>query len=72
MMITPQKTEKLFLEGHQRFESLGFSMLLMNLKTFHRMDPSKYTLEDCTSTLNAFLEKFKAVMTRDCEIIEKL
>ncbi|MDR0497493.1 MAG: hypothetical protein LBH42_07760 [Treponema sp.] len=72
MNITLQQTERLLLEGNQTFKSLGFSMLLTNLKTFHKMMPLRYTLEDCNTEINAFLEKFKAVLTEDYETIAQL
>ena len=72
MKVTLQQTEKLFTGGDLKFNSLGFSMLLTNLKAFHKMAPSMYTMEDCTVEINAFLEKFKATMDADCATIAKL
>ena len=72
MKVTLQQTEKLFLERNLNFKSLGFSMLVTNLKTFHAKAPSKYTLEECNSAINSFLNRFKDIMASDYEIIAKL
>lgn len=72
MKVTLQQTERLFSEENQTFKSLGFSMLLTNLRSFHAMAPTKFTLEDCNTAINAFLEKFNAAMADDFETIAKL
>jgi len=72
MKVTLQQTEKLFSEKNLNFSSLGFSMLVTNLKAFHARSPSMYTLEDCTAAINSFLDRFKVNMVKDYEIITKL
>ena len=73
MNITLEQTEKLFLEEDMSFQSMGFSLLLTNLKKFHKMAPRMYPLEDCAAEINKFLGKFGTTMTAaDNEIIAKL
>jgi len=72
MIVTLQQTEKLFSGKDQNFHSFGFSMLLTRLKILHERDPVRYTLEDCNTAINAFLDRFSDIMGDDCEIIEKL
>ena len=72
MSITLQQTERLFSEEDMTFQSMGFSLLLTNLKKFHKMAPKLYPLEDCASEINKFIGKFGATMTKDCEAIAKL
>ena len=72
MSITLQQTEKLFLKDDMSFKSMGFSLLLTNLKKFHKMAPKMYPLEDCTAEINNFIRKFGASITEDCETIARL
>ena len=73
MDITLEQTKKLFLEEDMSFQSMGFSLLLTNLKKFHKMAPRMYPLEDCATEINKFLGKYGATMTAaDNEVIAKL
>ena len=73
MNVTLQQTEKLFLEEDMSFQSMGFSLLITNLKKFHKMAPKMYPLEDCTAEINKFLAKFGTTMTAaDSESITML
>jgi len=63
MDITLQQTEKLFLKDDMSFQSMGFSLLLTNLKKFHKMAPKLYPLEDCTAEISKFLGKYGSTMT---------
>jgi hypothetical protein len=72
MNLTLEQTEKLFLEEDMSFQSMGFSLLLTNLKKFHKMSPKLYPLEDCNAEINKFISKFGASMPEDCELIAKL
>ena len=71
MSLTTQKTEKL-LQGSQTFSNLSFSMLLMRMKMLYIKDPSTSVLQNCASEIGGFLDKFKATMSADYALIEKL
>ena len=71
MKVTVQQTEKL-LNGNHTFSQLGFSMMLTRLKSQYVKDPSITTLQDCTSEINKFLNKFAAIMNADYTIITKM
>jgi len=71
MKVSTQQTEKL-LKGSQAFSQLGFSMLLTRLKKNYANDSSLESLQKCTAEINTFLDKFKAIMSKDYAIIEKL
>ena len=70
MKVTMNEAEKL-LKGNHIFEQLGFSMLLARLKKIHAQDESPETLEKCAEEINAFLDKFMAIMSADCDVIEQ-
>ena len=70
MKVTANEAEKL-LKGNHIFEQLGFSMLLARLKKTHSQDASEETLQKCADEINAFLEKFMAIMSADCDVISQ-
>lgn len=72
MKITVEQTKKIFEVDDLIFKTMGFSMLVTNLKKFHAMAPNMYTLEDCTAEINKFLDKFASTMEEDYRIIEKI
>ena len=47
-------------------------MLLTRLKKNYANDSSLESLQKCTAEINTFLDKFKAIMSKDYAIIEKL
>ena len=71
MNVTPAQAEKL-LTSSLSFKQLGFSMMLTRQKNLYAKDPSQETLLHCTAEINAFLSKFKAVMSADYSIISNL
>ncbi len=72
MNVTLQQTEKL-LKGIQKFNLWAFSMLVTHLKELYTKNPSQPTLENCTSEINKFLDKYKAIMVAsDLAAIEGL
>jgi len=71
MKVTNTQTEKM-LKGNQSFSQLGFSMLITRLRTTYAKNPSPSTVQDCTTQVNAFLEKFQTIMGADYTIIAKL
>lgn len=71
MNVTLQQTEKL-LKSNQAFSQLGFSMLLTRLKITYAGNPTQTTLQTCTNEINAFLNKFQAIMGGDYAVIAKL
>jgi len=71
MKVTANQTEKL-LRSSQKFSQLGFSMLLTRLKSKYASEPSDDLLQTSTAEINAFLEKFKAIMGSDYNLITKL
>ena len=71
MQVTAQQTERL-LKGDHSFSQLGFSMLLTRLKSSYADDPSENSLDIAMSEINTFLDKFKGIMKKDCEIISSL
>ena len=70
MLVSMNEAEKL-LKGNQIFEQLGFSMLLARLKKTYLNDSSHSTLQNCADEINAFLDKFMAIMSTDCNIISQ-
>ena len=71
MQINTQQTEKL-LSGNHSFSQMGFSMLLTRLKSSYAKDSSEESLKTAMSEINTFLDKFKGIMKKDCEVISKL
>jgi len=71
MKINAQQVEKL-LKGNQTFSQFGFSMLVTRLKTAYTKNPTPVTVQDCMAQINAFLEKFKSIMSADYALITKL
>ena len=69
MNVTNQQAEKL-LTGAQKFNLYAFSMMLTHLKEVYSKDPSQLT--SCTADINAFLDKYKAIMVKDFELLETL
>ena len=71
MKVTQHQAERLLLEKHV-FSQLGFSMLLMRLKSKYLKDPSKDTLDECMLEINTFIQKFEAMMSKDIAKINEL
>ena len=71
MVITPAQTEKL-LNNNLTFSLLSFSMLITRLKGIYRKDSSSKNLLSCANEINAFLQKYGAIMEKDCVTISKL
>ena len=71
MNITPTQAKKI-LAGSYTFSQLGFSMLLARLKSTYAKDPSEVMLQKCVSEINAFFQKYSAIMEKDFAIISKL
>ena len=70
MKVSTIEAEKL-LRGNQIFEQLGFSMLLARLKKLYLQDGTNSSLQQCADEINAFLDKFMAIMGADFENISK-
>ena len=71
MSITLEQAEKL-LKGDYKFKQLGFSMMLTRMKELYFKAPSPASLHHCTSEINMYLEKFKAIMGADYAVITNL
>ena len=71
MIITPAQTEKL-LSNNLTFSLLSFSMLVTRLKLVYEKDSSQEKLQSCANELTTFLNKYGAIMPKDCEAISKL
>ena len=71
MNITPVQTEKL-LSNNLTFSLLSFSMLVTRLKGIYEKDTSQEKLQSCANEINAFLQKYGAIMQKDCAVISKL
>jgi hypothetical protein len=71
MNVSIQQMEKL-LQGQYTFRQLGFSMLLTRLKSNYADEPTEENLEDCVSTLNAFLSKYSTLLADEIEIIRNI
>ena len=71
MKVTTQQTEKL-LKGNQTFSQLGFSMMLTRLRTQYAKNPTQAIVQSGTDEINAFLEKFAAIMGADYAIMAKM
>ena len=71
MNITPAQAQKL-LNGNHTFSQLGFSMLITRLKGAYAEDPSEATLQKCVTEINAFLNKYLAIIAADLAVISKL
>ena len=71
MKVTLAQTEKLLLEKHV-FSQLGFSMLLMRLKSMYLRNPTEATINDCMNEINMFIQKFEPMMLNDVAKINEL
>ena len=71
MTVSHQHAEKL-LTGTQKFKLYAFSMMLTHLKERYAKEPSTITLESCTKEINAFIDKYKAIMSEDFTVIQAL
>ena len=71
MNVTVHQMERL-LQGKYEFKQISFSMLLTRLKNEYSASPTPASLEHCAAEINAFLEKYKAIMAPDIAIIENI
>jgi hypothetical protein len=71
MNLSIQQMEKL-LQGQYTFRQLGFSMLLTRIKSNYADEPTQENLETCTNELNAFLNKYSAILGDEIEIIRNI
>jgi hypothetical protein len=71
MSLTLDQAEKL-LSGNHSFSQLGFSLMVMRMKSQYRKNPDPATLRSCTDEINAFLQKFSMVMAGDYAVISEL
>ena len=71
MRVTLAQTQRI-LQGNHTFSQLGFSLLITRLKGVYAKDPSQTMAQNCTNEINAFLEKYSAIMSDDSAIISKL
>jgi len=71
MNVTVHQMERL-LQGKYEFKQISFSMLLTRLKNDYAAAPTPANLEHCAAEINAFLDKYKAIMSPDFAIIEKI
>lgn len=71
MNVTIVQMEKL-LHGQYIFKQWAFSMLLTQLKNKYAVEPTQETLERCTGELNSFLNKYKAILSREIAIISNI
>ena len=71
MQLSQEQMVKL-LKGNYTFSLWSMSMLLTRLKGVYASNSSPTSLEKCTSEMNAFVAKFKAVMGKDYTILQKL
>jgi len=68
--ITPTQTEKL-LQGKEPFTQLGFSMLVNRLRHLYN-NATPDILGQAEEEINAFLQKYEAIMDVDFALIETL
>jgi len=71
MNLTVQQMERL-LQGKYEFKQISFSMLLTRLKNDYAAAPTSANLEHCVNEINAFLNKYKAIMSPDLAIIDRI
>ena len=71
MQITQQQAQRI-LTGEYAFTQLGFSMMVTRLKGIYSKKPNQATLQDCAKEINAFLQKFQAIMEKDHTTIAKI
>ncbi|MDR1615452.1 MAG: hypothetical protein LBR98_00300 [Syntrophomonadaceae bacterium] len=71
MNVTPAQVQKV-LAGNYSFSQLGFSMLITRLKGVYLKNSSPATLQSCVNEINAFFQKYGAIMVSDFAIISKL
>ena len=71
MVVTPAQVQKV-LAGNHTFKQLGFSMLLMRLKTLYSKNHSPSTLQICVDEINAFLKKYEAIMSADYAVFSNI
>jgi CheY-like chemotaxis protein len=71
--VTVEQTERLLLFfANLKFSQIGFSMLLMRMKTLYAQYPTKETLQTFAEEITAYIEKYKILMAADYDIIKKL
>ena len=71
MNITTQQMEKL-LTGHYIFKQWAFSMLVTQLKNNYATEPTQSNLEHCTTEMNTFLDKYRAILAQDFAKIQNI
>jgi len=60
------------LKGNYTFSLWSMSMLITRLKGVYASDSSDMSLEKCTGEMNAFVNKFRAIMGNDYTVLQKL
>ena len=71
MNVTIQQMEKL-MQGQYTFKQWAFSMLLTRLKNKYAVEPTQANLERCTNEMNAYLDKYQAILTHDFAVIQNI
>jgi len=73
MRLTEAQVKSLLTDNVPRqFNQLGLSLLITRLKGLYRADSSAASLQRCTNEINAFLQKFEAIMQHDIGVLGKL
>lgn len=71
MQLTKQQVERL-LKVECQFVVVSLGMLVTRLKNVYRSDSSQSVLDNCTNELNAFISKYKDILSADLAIMQKL
>lgn len=71
MQVTTKQAEKA-MSGNHTFNQLGFSMLMWRLKRLYDEETTAETLGKCTEEINAFLQKYKSIMSADYGVLSSL
>ena len=71
MKLTMQQVEKLF-SGQYKFKQISFSMLVTRLKNSYISMPTEDNLKISTHELNAFIDRYSAIMGVDISVIDQI
>lgn len=71
MKVSKLQTQKV-LTSKCSFTQLSLNMLVTRLTRLYAKNPTDQVLTECAGEINAFLEKYQAIMQKDYDIICKL
>ncbi len=73
MQLNETQVKKLLSrENNIKFNQLGFSLLVTRLSGLYSKDPNNELLKKSLAEINAFITQYKAILSKDFDLLAKL